>query len=255
MELKADPKNPNHMAGEDKARMDKSLSEFGDLGCVILNRRTGYLIGGHQRVDVMAGAKIDAKDLKRPEPDGTVARGWLTYKGRKFALRVVDWDETKAHAAMLAANRFGRVGSDDAEKLQDIIKELDGIDFDMDLTGYDYNDLGKILNQRAPKEGEQESGEGLPTLAAEIAAEKEWTEKYEAGEKRAEKVQTALKKIRETRPELIANGGALVLSAGTNECQLIVDESLADVLTELRRYAETGEPSPLGKLLESVYKL
>jgi hypothetical protein len=109
LSLKPDPANPNRMDAEDKARMAKSLAEFGDLSGVILNRRTGLLIGGHQRADVLAGADIQTEELSKPDPDGTVARGWLVHLGRRYAVRVVDWSENKAHMALLAANRYGRV--------------------------------------------------------------------------------------------------------------------------------------------------
>ena len=145
--LTADPANPNRMDPEDKARMAKALAEFGDLGGIVLNRRTGLLIGGHQRVDAMPGADIDVTDLPEPEPDGTVARGWLTCGGRRFGLRVVDWPEHKAHAALLAANRFGRVGQDDAALLKDLLQELDIGALDMDLTGYTSEELERLMAQ------------------------------------------------------------------------------------------------------------
>jgi DNA modification methylase len=144
-QLTADPANPNRMAAEDKARMAKSLEEFGDLSGVILNRRTGLLVGGHQRADVLTGATIAADDLPAPEPDGTVARGYLERNGRRYALRVVDWDETKAHAALLAANRFGRVGTDDDALLKTLLADLSATDIDMGLTGFDDAALADLL--------------------------------------------------------------------------------------------------------------
>jgi len=140
------------MADDDKGRLGKSLEAFGDLGCIVLNRRSGYLIGGHQRTAVMEGAEIEATDLPEPEEDGTVARGWLTYRGRRFALRVVDWDEATANAAMVSANRFGRVGSDDMKTLKDLLEELDTGAFDMDLTGFEEEALEELMTQSAPQE-------------------------------------------------------------------------------------------------------
>jgi hypothetical protein len=135
------------MAPEDKARMVKSLAEFGDLSGVILNRRTGLLIGGHQRADVLAGAQVHVADLDTPEPDGTVGRGYLIHGGRRYSLRVVDWDAAKAHAALLAANRYGRVGEDDAALLKDLLQELDTGAQDMDLTGYAREAIERLMNQ------------------------------------------------------------------------------------------------------------
>jgi hypothetical protein len=145
--LNPDPANPNRMDAANKARMAKSLAEFGDLSAIILNRRTGLLIGGHQRVDVLAGADMRVDDLPKPEPDGTVGRGWIERDGRRYALRVVDWPEDKAHAALLAANRFGRVGADDPAILKDLLQDLDTGALDMDLTGYSEKDIERLMLQ------------------------------------------------------------------------------------------------------------
>ncbi len=139
------------MDAADKARMVKSLAEFGDLSAIILNRRTGLLIGGHQRVDVLADGKVYTEEVV-PEPDGTVARGWIERDGRRYALRVVDWPEDKAHAALLAANRFGRVGQDDAAILKDLLQDLDDGSRDMDLTGYGAEELERLMLQAPPPE-------------------------------------------------------------------------------------------------------
>jgi hypothetical protein len=152
--MKANPRNPNRMADDDKARMVKSLAEFGDLGGIVINRRTGLLIGGHQRTSVMPDGKLCVTDLPKPEPDGTVARGHLDHKGRMFSVRVVDWPEEKANAAMIAANRFGRVGHDEAAILKDLLQDLDTGAFDMDLTGYDVEELERLMTQFHVTSGE-----------------------------------------------------------------------------------------------------
>ena len=155
--IAADPQNPNRMSAEDKNRMAKSLAEFGDLSGIILNRRTGLLIGGHQRVDVLTGGTIETTDLPESEPDGTVARGALVKDGKRYGLRVVDWPEGKAHAALLAANRFGRVGSDDLPLLKDLLEELDTGAMDMDLTGYSLEAIEALMLQEHQDEPEGES--------------------------------------------------------------------------------------------------
>jgi hypothetical protein len=147
--LTPDPQNPNRMAAEDKARMAASLAEFGDLSGVTINRRTGLLIGGHQRADVLSGADLQTEDLATPEPDGTVARGWLVHGGRRYAVRVVDWTEEKAKAAMLAANRFGRLGADDPEMLAGLLREL-GAEAE-DVTGYTADAIAELLKPECDK--------------------------------------------------------------------------------------------------------
>jgi len=149
-QLKADPRNPNRMGADDKARMAQALAEFGDLGGIMINRRTGYLVGGHQRSSVLHAGDLHVEDLVKPEADGTVARGYLLHGGRRYAVRVVDWPEEKAHAAMLAANRFGRVGQDDAQILKDLLQELDSGAMNMDLTGFTAEDIEKLMTCDTP---------------------------------------------------------------------------------------------------------
>jgi ParB-like chromosome segregation protein Spo0J len=156
IELKPDPANPNRMSAEDKGRMIKSLAEFGDLSGICLNRRTGMLVGGHQRTDVLKDGKLDVTDLDKPEPDGTVARGWLLHQGRRYTVRVVDWPERKARAALLAANRFGRVGEDDRAFLKELLLELDAGDIDMDLTGFTEKDIEELMTQFNPGTEEEQ---------------------------------------------------------------------------------------------------
>jgi len=150
--LAANPRNPNKMADEDKARMAKSLAEFGDLSGIIFNRSTGLLVGGHQRSSVMQSGKIViTESLTKPDRDGTVARGYVEYLGVQYQYREVDWPESRANAAMLAANRFGRVGEDDPGTLKDILLECDTGAFDMALTGFDENAMEDLMTACPPE--------------------------------------------------------------------------------------------------------
>lgn len=159
--IKSDPQNPNRMDEADKKRMAASLAEFGDLGGIVINRRTGLLVGGHQRVSVL-GDSLEIEDLKKPEPDGTVGRGWITQDGRRYSVRVVDWDEAKAHAALLAANRFGRVGKDDNALLKDMLEELDTGAVNMDLTGFDHAVIENLMTQfHVPEENKEIDEEAM----------------------------------------------------------------------------------------------
>jgi len=79
IELTPDPANPNRLDDATKAGLARALAEFGDLGSIVLNRRTGLLIGGHQRADVLRDGELHVTDLPEPEPDGTVARGHLEH--------------------------------------------------------------------------------------------------------------------------------------------------------------------------------
>ena len=173
-DLASDPANPNRLDAETKAGLARALAEFGDLSGIILNRQSGLLIGGHQRTDVLREGKLDVRDLAKPEPDGTVARGNLEHLGRRYAVRVVDWTPDKAHAALLAANRYGRLGQDDAALLKDLLADLDcGQTTDTgqllaDLTGYDAAERERLALQfHVPDENKPIDEEAMKETAHE----------------------------------------------------------------------------------------
>lgn len=183
IELKADPKNPNRMSAEDKARMAKSLAEFGDISGITINRRTGLLVCGHQRADALKGYTLDVTDLDKQESDGTVARGHLVLKGKRYSVRVVDWPEEKAHAALLAANRFGRVGQDDETLLSGLLEDIGAAGIDTDLTGFDAAALGAVIQQDS-KENESKEKITSADMAEDNPKLKAFIERREASRER-----------------------------------------------------------------------
>jgi hypothetical protein len=170
------------MSDADKRRMKRSLAEFGDLSGIVINRRTGNLVGGHQRADVLQSGQLVVTDLPAPEADGTVARGHLEHDGKKYNVRVVDWTDIKAQAAMLAANRFSRVGKDDPDMLGSLMEDLVNANFDLDLTGFDEEAVAGIRGGDEGGRPQAESVEGQSVWGVRILCESE-TEQRELFER------------------------------------------------------------------------
>ena len=119
--------NPRSITSEELNTLKASLEAFGDLGGVIYNRRTGNLVGGHQRIKVFRETEGETeivleKEYAVPTPQGTVAVGYFCRGDERFSYREVDWDEDKEKMANLAANRIS--GSWELTKLEDL---LDGL--------------------------------------------------------------------------------------------------------------------------------
>lgn len=149
--LKPRKVNPRTMSDEDRARLGKTLREFGDLGGVVLNVRSGQLVGGHQRVtefrkDIASEVVIEQR-LKTPDATGSVAFGYVMAGGTRYSYREVDWDATKEAAANLAANRVH--GDWDLGGVASMLKEFDA-GFDFDLTGFDALEVAEMLAQESP---------------------------------------------------------------------------------------------------------
>ena len=137
--LKPAAYNPRKISAEQLTALTKSLKEFGDLSGIVFNRKTGNLVGGHQRTktfdptwEIIGASKEGLTDADRSM--GTVAMGFIITPFGRLHYREVDWDTRKEAAANVAANKHG--GDWDLPKLKDLLTELDDGAFDMELTGF-----------------------------------------------------------------------------------------------------------------------
>ena len=136
-DLKVNPRNPRLMEGGRKKLLKKSLREYGDLSGIVVNKTTGMIVSGHQRVSVMPSDSVIKYETiyESPTPTGTVATGVIMIDGEAFKYREVKWTEYKQNAAMIAANKHSGEWID--ESLNSLIIELNEMNYDMELLGLD----------------------------------------------------------------------------------------------------------------------
>lgn len=102
-------------------KLKNSIHEFGYVEPIIVNKRNNVIIGGHQRYKVL-------KDLGYSEID-------VVY---------VDLDDAHEKSLNIALNKIS--GDWDAEKLEDLIREIDLDDsINTSLTGFDRNEIDELL--------------------------------------------------------------------------------------------------------------
>ena len=101
------------------------MQEFGYVEPIVWNKRSGNIVGGHQRYKVLL-------DMGMSEVDCVV----------------VDLDETKEKALNLALNKIQ--GDWDYLKLKDLLQELDTGELDLELTGFDMGEIEELMTQFAP---------------------------------------------------------------------------------------------------------
>lgn len=146
-DLKPAGYNPRKISDRQLEMLKKSMHEFGDLSGIVRNRRTGNLIGGHQRLKHFQSSwEIQAQPAE--DAVGTVAAGFIKTPFGDWTYREVDWDETKEKGANIAANQQG--GEFDMAMLRELLIELDTGAFDMDLTGFDAKEIEDLMTQYAP---------------------------------------------------------------------------------------------------------
>ncbi len=109
-------------------RLKKAVDTFGLVEPLIWNKRTGNLVGGHQRLSIIE------------------ARGDSTVE-----VSVVDLADREEKALNLALNKHS--GEWDFATLADVLQELDAGDMDMDLTGFSASELERLMTWTAPNAG------------------------------------------------------------------------------------------------------
>jgi len=111
-------------------KIKMSINEFGFVEPLVVNKNL-KIIGGHQRFKVL-------RDMGVSEVDCVV----------------VDLDEQKEKALNIALNKIS--GDWDKLKLKEVFLELDILEFDLELTGFDLDEVDKLLGRNNEFEDEPE---------------------------------------------------------------------------------------------------
>lgn len=120
-------------------KIKRSILEFDLVAPLIYNERTQRLVGGHQRLKVI-------RELGYKEVD----------------VSVVNLDEQKEKALNIALNKIQ--GDWDQLKLAELLKGLELEEYDLELTGFDTDEIEELLAELSPTETEQKK-EAIKTLA------------------------------------------------------------------------------------------
>ena len=157
-DLKPWKRNPRTISSEELETLKHSLQEFGDLGGIIHNVRTGHVVGGHQRIKTLDPSwKIERRPYR--DKTGTVAIGYITTPAGRVSYREVDWPQRREVAANLAANKIS--GEWDNEKLAPILQEL--IDLpSFELTGFTPQEANLIIESFPSIETNQDQDQAPP---------------------------------------------------------------------------------------------
>lgn len=102
-------------------KLKASIQQFGYVEPAIFNQTTGRLVGGHQRLKVMADLGMETADVV-----------------------IVELDETREKALNVALNKIS--GEWDEPKLALLIADLQASDFDVTLTGFDTGEIEALLS-------------------------------------------------------------------------------------------------------------
>ncbi|WP_069648971.1 DNA methyltransferase [Caloranaerobacter ferrireducens] len=103
-------------------KLKRSIETFGYVEPVIWNKRTGHIVGGHQRFKILKEQGV-----------------------KEIECVIVDMDEKEEKALNVALNKIN--GEWDIPKLADLIGELDEVMFDISITGFDAAEIEDLFSK------------------------------------------------------------------------------------------------------------
>lgn len=148
-ELKNAPYNPRTINAPNKKKLRKSLDDHGLVETIVWNRRTGNIVGGHQRIE-----QLDALE-----------------KSKDYMLTVaeIDVDDAEEKKLNIILNNQNLMGDYDLEGLESLLKDMPDVrDVGFDLTDmnlmFDDSELMQSLNAKSDSRAAREGIEGLQKI-------------------------------------------------------------------------------------------
>lgn len=105
---------------DDYEKLRRSMNEFGCVEPIVWNKRSGYVVSGHQRLKVLQGSGAT-----------------------EIECVAVDLDHDRERALNVAMNKIG--GAWDEDKLRELLDQMDA-EFDKALTGFDAKEIQALLD-------------------------------------------------------------------------------------------------------------
>lgn len=168
--------NPRKITKKQFEQLSADLEEFGDLGGIVHDIESDQVISGNQRCRVLDLSKIQpiiTEQFDAPTRTGTVAVGYVEWRGERFSYRAVRWTPEQCKAANIIANVAG--GSWDWDILSnswdaDLLK---GVGFDDDLLK-DWQQNSIALGEMLAAENGNEGKDTEPQISRADELQKIW---------------------------------------------------------------------------------
>lgn len=132
-ELVANPRNPNRHPDSQVALLAKIIRHQGWRSPVVVSKRSGFVVAGHGRLQAAKLLQVQVVPVNFQE----------------FATEADEW------AHVIADNRIAELAETDVAALKDLLIDLDSAtqDFDMDLSGFDKDELERVINSYSDGDG------------------------------------------------------------------------------------------------------
>lgn len=135
LEINPAPYNPRidlKPGDPDYKKLKQSISTFGLVEPLVWNKRTGNLVGGHQRLKILVAGGAEEVEVS-----------------------VVDLSPDMEKVLNIALNKIS--GDWDEEKLNDLLTEIQQLpDFDVGLTGFEPKEISELMDEFASSKDEDD---------------------------------------------------------------------------------------------------
>jgi len=125
------PQNPNKHPDKQIAMLAKIIRHSGWRSPIVVSKKTGFIVSGHGRLE--AAKLLNVQQIPIDEQE---------FK-----------NEAEEFAHLVADNRIAELSGLSDDKLTELLSGLNNLDFDMELTGFDGDEVSKLLDMDG---GEQE---------------------------------------------------------------------------------------------------
>ena len=122
--LVANPRNPNKHGDAQVALLAKIIRHQGWRAPITISKRSGFIVTGHGRLQ--AALLLQVEKVPVDEQD--------------FKTEADEW------AHLVADNRIAELSETDTGLLKDLLGKINLGEFDMDVTGFDNQELERVLN-------------------------------------------------------------------------------------------------------------
>ena len=144
-------KNPRKITISEQDLLKEKLQKLGDLSGIVHELNTNEIISGNQRSAIFSleHSEIEiTEEYPEPTATGTVAIGYVWYRGEKFSYRAVRWDAKTAEEANIVANKVG--GDWDMKMINELFNAEELLTW-----GFTEAELGIVQDvEPEPEEGE-----------------------------------------------------------------------------------------------------
>jgi|688.fasta_scaffold359975_2 hypothetical protein len=146
VQLKNAPYNPRQIDEKSKKKLQKVIKKNGLVEPLVWNRRTGHLVGGHQRIKI-----IDSLE------------GHGNYS---LDVAVIDVSEKEEMEANIALNNSESQGEFDLGKLSEMFKTHK---LDYESAGYDTSDMFRMFGENPTAMAASTTAENLEEMAENLS--------------------------------------------------------------------------------------